>query len=155
MRQSYNAWPLTCQKVLCASIPIQGRCSTKEPACFLRASVKTPRKRSNLLFPGLLSPLDDLTEQYRLSMLEAILSNLSWPLAGLVGKLVLIYIICRTLYRLYLHPLAKFPGPKLAAASRWYEAYYDIVLPGQYEFRIQRMHDEYGTWDRCARLEGI
>ncbi|KAI0536948.1 trichodiene oxygenase [Xylaria digitata] len=40
----------------------------------------------------------------------------------------------------WLHPLAKFPGPKLAAASRWYEAYYDLILRGKYTRQIQEMH---------------
>ena len=47
-------------------------------------------------------------------------------------------------YRIYLHPLAKFPGPKLAALSHWYEAYYDVLKKGQYIFEIERMHQKYG-----------
>ena len=47
-------------------------------------------------------------------------------------------------YRLFLHPLAKFPGPKLAALTRYYEAYYDVMRNGQYTFKIAELHKEYG-----------
>ncbi|KAH7304201.1 cytochrome P450 [Stachybotrys elegans] len=43
-----------------------------------------------------------------------------------------------------LHPLHKFPGPKLAAASYIYEAWYDLVKGGQYTRRIKAMHEQYG-----------
>lgn len=48
------------------------------------------------------------------------------------------------LYRLFLDPLAKFPGPRLAAVSRWYEGYYDVVKGGQYTFKIGKLHKQYG-----------
>jgi hypothetical protein len=56
----------------------------------------------------------------------------------------LLYLIGLAIYRLYLSPLAKFPGPKLAALSKWYEFYYEVVLKGQFTFRIQEMHKKYG-----------
>lgn len=37
---------------------------------------------------------------------------------------VVVFFIGRTIYNVFLHPLAKFPGPKLAAASKiwlWYK----------------------------------
>lgn len=34
--------------------------------------------------------------------------------------------IARTVYSVYFGPLAKFPSPKLAAATLWYEFYYDV-----------------------------
>jgi hypothetical protein len=54
------------------------------------------------------------------------------------------YLIGLVVYRLYFSPLAKFPGPKLTAMSKWYEFYYDVTLRGQFTFQIQRMHKEYG-----------
>ena len=54
----------------------------------------------------------------------------------------------RVLVALYnispLHPLFKFPGPKLAALSYLYEAYYDFILVGRYSREIERMHERYG-----------
>ncbi|OTA88365.1 hypothetical protein M434DRAFT_80333, partial [Hypoxylon sp. CO27-5] len=53
-------------------------------------------------------------------------------------------------YRLFLHPLARFPGPKLAAVSRWYEAYCDVVQNGQYTFKIAELHKRYGRYRHAA-----
>lgn len=38
-----------------------------------------------------------------------------------------IYQVGLIVYRLYLSPIAKYPGPKLAAASFWYEFYFDVI----------------------------
>ncbi|CEL07565.1 Putative Cytochrome P450 [Aspergillus calidoustus] len=46
--------------------------------------------------------------------------------------------------RLYFHPLAHIPGPRLAALTWWYEFYYDAIQPGQYIFKIQELHKQYG-----------
>lgn len=67
--------------------------------------------------------------------------DISWPMV--LGATVA-YLATVASYRLFLHPLARFPGPKLAAISRWYEAYYDVVLGGQYTAKIAELHGEYG-----------
>ncbi|EEH43171.2 uncharacterized protein PADG_07991 [Paracoccidioides brasiliensis Pb18] len=62
----------------------------------------------------------------------------------------LIYLAYLAIYRLYVSPLAGFPGPKLAALTRWYEAYYEIVLLGQFSRKIDELHDTYGPIIRVA-----
>jgi len=67
-------------------------------------------------------------------------------LLGLTG-LWLGYRVALALYNISpLHPLAKFPGPKIAAASYVYEAYYDWILKGRYGRRIEKMHERYGEY---------
>lgn len=58
---------------------------------------------------------------------------------------LLIYVVALVIYRLCLHPLARFPGPRLAAVTSWYEGYYEIVKNGQYSRKISKLHDEYGN----------
>ncbi|KAI0595140.1 trichodiene oxygenase [Biscogniauxia sp. FL1348] len=70
-----------------------------------------------------------------------------------VAVAVVVYYASLVFYRLYLHPLAKFPGPKIAAISRWYEAYYDLILDGQYTFKIEKMHKQYGPIIRISPYE--
>ncbi|ORX95133.1 cytochrome P450 [Clohesyomyces aquaticus] len=53
------------------------------------------------------------------------------------------FIVFRTIYRLYFHPLARFPGPKFAAATTLYNAYYDILDSGLIK-RLPDMHKKYG-----------
>lgn len=67
--------------------------------------------------------------------------NITWPM--LVAA-VIAYYGTLAFYRLFLHPLARFPGPKLAAVSRWYEGYYDVVLGGKYTAKIAELHKIYG-----------
>jgi hypothetical protein len=54
------------------------------------------------------------------------------------------YLVGLAIYRLYLSPIAKFPGPKLAATTYLYEGYYDVVKRGKYTFKIRDLHAEYG-----------
>ena len=65
-----------------------------------------------------------------------------------IGLSVILLLIAYTfygvVYRLYLSPIAKFPGPRLAAVSLWYEFYYDVIKDGQYTWKIAELHEQYG-----------
>lgn len=60
--------------------------------------------------------------------------------------LYLVYCIIIVNRRLFFHPLSKVPGPRLAAATKWYETYYELVSGGggMYTMRIKDMHAKYG-----------
>ncbi|KAJ5570099.1 Cytochrome P450 [Penicillium hispanicum] len=49
------------------------------------------------------------------------------------------------LYRLYFHPLSHFPGPKLAAATTLYRAYYQMIRDGDHVAQWTRLHEKYGS----------
>ena len=80
----------------------------------------------------------------------------SWALTPWMSLLLVstIYPILLCTYRLFLHPLASFPGPPLAAMTHWYEFYYDFFSPGgQYIFVIREMHVKYGPVVRISPHE--
>ena len=68
----------------------------------------------------------------------------SWP--WLVGIFTTLYMIYGAIWRLFWSPLAKFPGPPLAALTLWYEFYYDVVKKGRYMWEIEKMHEKYGSF---------
>lgn len=65
-------------------------------------------------------------------------------LAGFLFGVWLIYAAQLGLRRLYFSPIAHIPGPRLAALTQYYEFYYDIILGGQYTFKIIELHRRYG-----------
>ena len=65
---------------------------------------------------------------------------------SMLAVALLCYVVTGVIYRLYFHPLAKFPGPRLAAATLWYEFWFDCILFGQYTFEIGRMHKKHGQY---------
>ncbi|MCJ1249524.1 hypothetical protein MMC30_006750 [Trapelia coarctata] len=74
-------------------------------------------------------------------------------IATFLGLSWLLYLIFLPIYRLYLSPLAKFPGRKLAIITPWYEFYYEYVKRGVYTWEIEDMHKKYGPIVRISPRE--
>lgn len=79
----------------------------------------------------------DVSRQYIRNSIAAVVSTLA--------IFIVLSIAAIFFYRLTWHPLARFPGPKLAAVSGWYETYYDCLLLGKFSEHINRLHQEYGN----------
>ncbi|KAI4253284.1 MAG: hypothetical protein LQ352_003781 [Teloschistes flavicans] len=56
----------------------------------------------------------------------------------------LVWMVGLVVYRFYLHPLADFPGPRLAIATYWYEFYFDVFKGAQYTWKLSELHERYG-----------
>lgn len=82
-----------------------------------------------------------LLREHRHGAMEPLLAS---PSAVLLVAALVLYLAAGAVRRLYLSPIAAFPGPRLAALTFWYEFYYDVVRKGRYTWEIQRMHDQYG-----------
>ena len=54
-----------------------------------------------------------------------------------------LYTSSLAVYYLYFSELAGFPGSNIAAATSWYEFYYDCLCGGKYIFEIEKMHKKY------------
>ncbi|KAJ5718130.1 hypothetical protein N7488_003776 [Penicillium malachiteum] len=65
----------------------------------------------------------------------------------------LVFVVVRTIYRLYFHPLKNVPGPKLAAASSAYEFYFNVIKGGKYIWEVERLHKIYGPIVRISPRE--
>lgn len=79
-----------------------------------------------------------------MAMLDLLQQFSCLQLAGFFIGIWLVYASCLTVQRLWLSPIAHVPGPKLAALTQYYEFYYDIILGGQYTFKILELHKKYG-----------
>ncbi|KAK0649669.1 cytochrome P450-like protein [Cercophora newfieldiana] len=66
--------------------------------------------------------------------------------AGVLGIAGLIYTTCIVVYRLFFHPLAKYPGPFLAKLTDAYMLYH--AWKGDRHLEFWRMHEKYGKFVR-------
>jgi hypothetical protein len=71
------------------------------------------------------------------------ISSLAVALLMLVATPV-VYRLLVIVYRLYLHPLSGFPGPKRDAATTLYRAYYQVYRDGGHVEQFTKLHAQYG-----------
>jgi hypothetical protein len=58
---------------------------------------------------------------------------------------VLTWVFLSAFYNVYLHPLARFPGPTLAAASKYWLFYQEFVKGVSLSDVRDELHAQYGT----------
>ena len=80
-----------------------------------------------------------------MGLIEALAQQLTASNLVLAFASGVVYLTSLYIYRAYFDSLSHIPGPKLAAATLWYEFYYDVVKKGRYTWEIAKMHEKYGT----------
>jgi hypothetical protein len=70
------------------------------------------------------------------------LTTLALP--AIIACIIVSWLVGLAVDRLWLNPLARIPGPRLAALTGLYEFHYECLLAGKYIFEIERMHQHYG-----------
>jgi hypothetical protein len=65
--------------------------------------------------------------------------------AGLTALLA--YVLYAVTYNVYVHPLAKFPGPPLAGATTYWKAYIECIANRSFCHFLVELHAQYGTRD--------
>ncbi|KAL3473187.1 cytochrome P450 [Aspergillus californicus] len=74
--------------------------------------------------------------------------SLSWAHLNTLFAAILAFLVLRALYLLYFHPLASFPGPRLAALSTWW--LFSVSKTGRAELVFEDLHRKYNT--RALRI---
>lgn len=72
---------------------------------------------------------------------EYLVTNLGTVALGLLA-LSVIYMVVITIYNLYFHPLAKYPGPCLARISPVYSIW--GLFRGRWPFDVHQLHLKHG-----------
>ena len=76
----------------------------------------------------------------------------SLPVLWTLLLVLIAFLPCRAIYRLTLHPLARFPGPWLAAVTSLYGASFDLRKNSCYVKILPDLHDKYGLYCRMRNL---
>lgn len=71
------------------------------------------------------------------------------------AMLIALYAASLLVYRLFLSPLAKFPGPKFSAICGWVETYYDVFQGGQFSNQVDQWHEQYGSSGTNAKMVAL
>lgn len=80
-------------------------------------------------------------------MLKAILNSLSVTKYAILASTLL--ILAGHLYQYLNHPLRHYPGPRIAALSKWYKFYFDVLQDGGFLEHLEKLHIQYGMITLC------
>jgi hypothetical protein len=108
---------------------------------------------NNLYTTGIL--LDIFHSAWTMAVLDILDSYFNLTIARnitlreIVLAIVAVYtisIVVEGIRRVWFHPLSKYPGPRLAALTLWWQCYYDVFLNsgGQLLAHLEPLHEKYG-----------
>lgn len=60
----------------------------------------------------------------------------------MLGGVFLLFLICRSIYRLFISPLARFPGPFWARLTNLWHM--NVILTGKEYITLYELHAQYG-----------
>ncbi|KAJ7485700.1 cytochrome P450 [Mycena latifolia] len=69
-----------------------------------------------------------------------------------IGASLSLYLVW-SVVSFVLNPLRKVPGPRLAALTQWYKAYFDLILDGGFLDHLKWLHENYGPVVRVGPNE--
>lgn len=69
-----------------------------------------------------------------------------WLWAPLLPIACLTWIVGRAIYNVYFHPLAGFPGPRMAAATVWWKIHLELVKQESMSLKLWDLHAKYGVF---------
>jgi hypothetical protein len=96
-------------------------------------------------------PTMDTPALYHALRLPPISATLLFWTMCLSSAAFLIYGTSLVIYRLYFSPLARFPGPTLAAATAWYETFVDVTRNNFHDVLLD-MHKKHGPYPPTPAL---
>ncbi|KAL0066650.1 hypothetical protein AAF712_006253 [Marasmius tenuissimus] len=70
-----------------------------------------------------------------------------------VVAMLIIWLVFATVYRLEFHALVGFPGPRFAALTHYYRAYYEVFQHGGWLDQLKVLHAKYGPIIRVSPNE--
>lgn len=73
-------------------------------------------------------------------------------LAVSVASILVVSCLSTFLFNLFLHPLAKFPGPKLAAWSQWWLSYQEAIKGQSLTDILSSLHATYGEFEYSSLI---
>ncbi|KAL0778980.1 hypothetical protein CaCOL14_003464 [Colletotrichum acutatum] len=69
-------------------------------------------------------------------------------LLGLLALAAFLGVVAKCFYNAFLHPLSRYPGPKLAGVTRAYYLFFDVR--GVSHWKVKEWHEKYGEVVRIA-----
>ena len=58
---------------------------------------------------------------------------------------LIIFCVAISCFNLFLHPLSRFPGPRLAALSGWWLVYHELIRGQSLTDVFSTLHQRYGV----------